>query len=241
MKPRESSESEFPEQERTVLLGLDAEGVKGGQVAQWVRIHLVTSDTMLPGILTPSVTMLSEARVLAPTECYPASLVLKALPRGSQRGSPRGGVLCLRKRPSSRAWNSRLPDSTAQLGLLLSLTITVSVRSAARGFERTRLNEHERGWPVADLCSLVYDPSDNLSAVEHVVAGSHSDAHARLQHRETRRALSERSNYLKERKITSESEPIRNPVNVILEHIGDPLEKNKNLCVFILVINLKVA
>lgn len=85
-----------------------------------------------------------------------------------------------------------------------------------------------KGWPVADLCSLVYDPSDNLSAVEHVVSGSHSDAHARLQHRETRRALGERSNYLKECKITSESEPIRNPVNVILEHIGDPLGKNKN-------------
>ena len=89
------------------LLGLDAEGVKGGQVARWVRIHLVTSDTVLPGILTPSVTMLSEASVLAPTECFPASLVLKALPWGSQRGSPRGGVLCLWKLPSSRAWKQQ--------------------------------------------------------------------------------------------------------------------------------------
>lgn len=59
--------------------------------------------------------------------------------------------------------------------------------------------------PVADLRSLIYDPSYNLRAVEHILSWSHSNAHARLQHRETRRTLGEISNGFKECKITREA------------------------------------
>lgn len=74
----------------------------------------------------------------------------------------------------------------------------------------------EEAGPPADLCSLIDGPSDGLRAVEHVMSRSHGDAHAGLQHRETRPAFSEGSNYFKEYKITSESEQIRNSVEVIL-------------------------
>lgn len=62
--------------------------------------------------------------------------------------------------------------------------------------------------PMAYLCFLIYDPSYNLCAVEHILSRSHSNAHVRLGQNETRCVLGEISSYFKEWKITSESKQI---------------------------------